>query len=385
MAGRHLTPKVAAELASNVYLIKDEFSRRGFALKYQDMLNMPESKMAKAETGALQVVKKKHVMVLLAKGKGNYEGQAFVAVKGTASLYDTLTDLNTGVKNFHTHGPVHQGFYYTFYSFSQELKAFVQALEGIHTIHCIGHSLGGAVATLAADWLATQSVGATIKLYTFGSPRVGLDMFATMCTNALKHQNIYRVYHRTDPVPLVPTWPFVHTPSLGVDYLINSPLSGKPWEYHRMKHYIDSARKGGTWSAMASNRPQSYMESSIERWLKSDGLLSLTANTLELMNAAFLWVLKKILNIAGIALVASAGATFTLLDRIAILLHKAIDVSKELGGWVFYLVKKMAALIGVKVKEGSSLTVAFIRRVFNAVHERIANMIWKIGHEPELA
>ncbi len=65
----------------------------------------------------------------------------------------------------------------------------------------------------------------------------------------------------------------------------------------------------------------------------------------------------------------------------AMYMAKAAKVSKDLSIWVFHLVKKMAALIGVKVKESMDLTVAFIRHVFMNLHRKIAAMIWRIGQE----
>ncbi|VUD52214.1 hypothetical protein TDB9533_01585 [Thalassocella blandensis] len=377
-----LSPSYAADLASNVYLIKDEFSRKGFMMQYKDDFAMDSSTMSKGKTGAFMVVKKAHVMAFMAQGKekGKFEKQAVIAIKGTASLYDALTDLNAGVRHCHSGFPVHQGFFYAFQSILHDLRKFVSSLDGVTTIHCVGHSLGGALATLAADWLKLNA-GAAVKLYTFGSPRVGLQMFASACTSNLKPNNVYRVYHKTDPVPLVPTWPFYHVPYEGIDYLAYSPLSGKPWEYHFMKHYMTTAQKAGSWSALAKNRPSTYLEASLQRWLKSDTAVSLTANTLDLLNAALLYVIKKAMQLTGIVIVTAFASTFTLLDRMAMLLAKAVEITGDFSMWVYHLVKKMAAMIGIKVKEGANLTVSFIRAVFTRLHQRIADMIWQIGRD----
>jgi len=381
MNGHTLSPEFSAELASNVYLIKDEFSRRGFDLKYKDTFTMDGDSMVKGETGGLLVVKKTHVMAFMAVGKGQYKGQAFVAIKGTASLYDALTDLNTGVHSSHTGFSVHQGFYYAFDSIQSELARFVSGLKGITVVHCIGHSLGGAIATLAADWVKVAGSASAVKLYTYGSPRVGLENFASKCTSRLNALNTYRVYHRTDPVPMVPTWPFFHVPNTNAGYLIDSPVAIRPWEYHLMKHYIRSAKAAGSWKKIASNRPAGHLDSAVERWLKSDGILSFTANTLELLNAALIYVVKKVVNLAGIAVVTAGAGTLTLLDRMAMFMARAAKISSDLSIWVYHLIRKMAALIGVKVKEGADLTLEFIRGVFLRLHRKIAEMIWRIGQE----
>lgn len=379
MSGVELSPSFSAELAANVYLIKDEFSRKGFTLKYKNQFNMEASTMAKGKTGGLLVVKKAHVMAFMAEGINEHKGQAFVAIKGTASLYDALTDLNTGVKSSHTGASVHQGFYYAFDSILGELKQFLGSLRGVGTVHCVGHSLGGAIATLAADWIKASGQISTVKLYSFGCPRVGMDFFASKCTSRLSADNIYRMYHSTDPVPMVPMWPFTHVPTSHADYLMYSPISPKPWEYHLMKHYISSAGKAKSWSAIKHCRPISRSEAAIQRWLKSDGIISFGANSLALLGEAIIYVLKKVAHIVGVAVQGAFATQLTLLDRLAMLLAKAAEVAVEVSVWVYHLVKKMAKLIGVTIKEGANLTVSFIRAVLMRVHQKISEMIWQAG------
>lgn len=380
MSGVELNPEFAADLAANVYGIKEPLQLRLFVENHKDVFNLDGASFTKGKTGGY-VVKSEHVMALLCTGKGIYKGHAFVAVKGTASLYDALTDLNAGLRTSHTGFPVHQGFYYAFDSVLMELRQFVSKLQGVTVIHCVGHSLGGAVATLAADWLRTSHVVSAVKLYTFGCPRVGFQSFASKCTSKLNSANIYRVYHKTDPVPMVPTWPFFDIPNTSIGYLLHSPVAAIPWEYHLMKHYIKSAKSAGSWQGMANSRPASHMDNTIESWLKSDGIVSLTANSLDLLNAALLYVVKKVVNLQGIAMISAATTTLTFLDRMAILLAKGAKISADLSIWVYYLVRKMAALIGITIKEGTDLTVELIRTVFMRVQRRIAEIIGRIGQE----
>lgn len=380
MSGQEIDPIFATQLAQDVYTIKNVNTRAAFLAKYQKHFDLNEGSLSTGRTGGY-VVNSEHVMALLCTGKGIYKGQAFVAVKGTASLYDALTDLNAGLRTSHTGFPIHQGFYYAFDSVLMELRQFVSKLQGITVIHCVGHSLGGAVATLAADWLRTSHVVSAVKLYTFGCPRVGFQSFASKCTSKLSSENIYRVYHKTDPVPMVPTWPFFDIPNTSVGYLLYSPVPAIPWEYHLMKHYIKSAKTAGSWEGMANSRPASHMDNAIESWLKSDGIVSLTASSLELLNAALLYVVKKVVNLQGIAMISAATTTLTFLDRMAILLAKGAKISADLSIWVYYLVRKMAALIGITIKEGTDLTVELIRTVFLRVQKRITDIIGRVGRE----
>jgi len=375
-----LTPIYAANLAADVYNVKSAMTREDFVEAYKTDMEIGDGNFASGVTGGY-IIKKPQVMAVFSAGKGKYKGQAFIAIKGTASLYDALTDLNAGVRSSHTGFSVHQGFYHAFDSIQFELRKFLSDLKGVSVVHCVGHSLGGAIATLAADWTKANSAIPAVKLYTFGSPRVGLDGFAAKCTSRLVAQNIYRAYHRTDPVPMVPTWPFYHVSNTDNGYLIDSPVSGAPWEYHLMKHYIKSTKSLGSWENMMSNRPASMMDSAVESWLKSDSIMTYAASALEILNAAFIYVIKKVINLAGIALVTGAAGTLTLMDRMAMFMAKAAKVSKDLSIWVFYLVRKMASLIGIKIKEDVDLTVAFIRKIFMSMHRKISEMIWRIGQE----
>ena len=381
MPGIELSPGFSAELASNVYLIKDEFTRKGFKLKYKDSFEIASDSMVEGKTGGY-IINKKHIMAFLSIGKGKYKGQAFVAIKGTASLYDALTDLNAGIHSSHTGFPVHQGFYYAFNSMLHDLKRFISGLQGVSVVHCVGHSLGGAIATLAADWIKANSGVSAVRLYTFGSPRVGLESFAQKSTSRLIADNIYRVCHSTDPVPMVPTWPFFHVPTTSAAYVIDKPLAIKPWEYHLMKHYIKSTEKAGDWGQLRSFIAAGQPDSAIERWLKSDSIIvSMTAKVLDWINSAVMYVIKKIMKAAGIVLVTGAAVTLTLLDRLAMFMAKGVKLVSDLSIWVFYLVKKMAQLIGMKVEEGADLSYSLIRFIFLRLHRKISDMIWRIGQE----
>ncbi|RNC44267.1 lipase, partial [Trypanosoma cruzi] len=82
--------------------------------------------------------------------------------------------------------------------------------KGIEGILITGHSLGGAMATLAAANFMSQNSLFTsalkVLLYTFGQPRVGNEAFvnwllASFCRGG--HES-YRVTHKRDVVPHVP-------------------------------------------------------------------------------------------------------------------------------------------------------------------------------------
>ncbi|KAK5972857.1 Triacylglycerol lipase [Trichostrongylus colubriformis] len=93
-----------------------------------------------------------------------------------------------------------------------------------------GHSLGGALATLAAARAAKQGLRTreNITVYTYGEPRVGDAQFATNYDSMIKDS--YRVVNRRDIVPHLPacaknkSWPGDRKTSRPCDvYVVNKP------------------------------------------------------------------------------------------------------------------------------------------------------------------
>jgi predicted alpha/beta hydrolase family esterase len=103
---------------------------------------------------------------------------------------------------------VHDGFYrsWTRSVLQKQINAAIQAVQaergaGVPVV-VIGHSLGGALATLCAAELVTEYNLTAVRLFTFGCPRVGNAKFA----KALKNTSLVntRVVHDRDIVPSVP-------------------------------------------------------------------------------------------------------------------------------------------------------------------------------------
>lgn len=84
-----------------------------------------------------------------------------------------------------------------------------KAEEKITSVYFIGHSLGGALATLAAYdsgvYLASQKItGIKLGLVTFGAPRVGNADFAKYINESLGLSINIRITYRDDPIISVP-------------------------------------------------------------------------------------------------------------------------------------------------------------------------------------
>lgn len=116
-----------------------------------------------------------------------------------------ITDLNAqrmpypGLRG----ATVHKGFYNAYLSVARQVNLAAKSLlancQGCH-IYVTGHSLGGAIATLAAADLF--SLTPDLTLYTFGSPRVGDIKFASYFDKIVP--DTFRIVNEKDLVPHIP-------------------------------------------------------------------------------------------------------------------------------------------------------------------------------------
>jgi pimeloyl-ACP methyl ester carboxylesterase len=126
---------------------------------------------------------------------------ALLSFRGTESVGDWLADLNMA----HTrrpYGVVHRGFYHAFVDVQVQIEQALRALPGRRLI-VTGHSLGGAVATIAAaEWLNTGAFDVA-SVYTYGQPRVGSSAWQQLLDSKLGDR-FARFVNDDDIVPRVP-------------------------------------------------------------------------------------------------------------------------------------------------------------------------------------
>ena len=367
-----ITPTVAAELANEVYKVRHDKTLKGF-LSNKIFTANPKNKTAlKAEIGG-RIINVSDGFAVCARGGKEHETDLFLIFRGTDRAADYFTDARIGVERSVTGIPVHMGFNQVFKSLLTQLRTFVTLNRtGITRIICIGHSLGGAIATLAAEWVKSHTA-LTVQLYTFGCPRVGFDFFSTIVTTKLKATNIYRVYNESDPVPMVPVFPFTHAPTLpGQGYVVTSTGAMLSFSAHYMKTYIEMVKQQ-TWDKLKRPCPLSSSEQAIQRWLASDAPVSpLNPQTWAFINAGLQWVLQSIMSGAIMVLQLSVMSLFTLADKIAWILLKGIDLAKEASVWVLRLMRKIMQVLGMKiVKSVEQLTRSFMRAILERLMRKI--------------
>ncbi len=366
-----IKPITAAELARDVYRVREPIELKRF-LSNKIFAPDPKSKtMLKAEVGGRLITVTDGFAVCARGGKG-YEHDLFLIFRGTERLADWISNLRLGNERSVTGLPVHIGFNHAFTSMLTQLRTFISTnLKGVNRIHCIGHSLGGAVATLAADWVKSHT-SLRIMLYTFGAPRVGFEFFSKQLTRKLKISNIYRVYHDSDPVPMVPVYPYSHTPLPGYGYSFVTGQILSP-ALHKVDSYVNSARNK-EWDKIMYSAPLSSNEQLIQQWLISDKPISpLNPKTWEFIDVSLQWVLKGIMVGALDTLQSHAMSLSTLADRIALILHKGIDLAKDTGIWVLRVMRKMMQALGMKVVDSvEQLTRAFMRTILERLMRKMA-------------
>lgn len=124
--------------------------------------------------------------------------------RGTTSIRDWRTDFKVKLIPSKI-GHIHYGFNEALDYIWQDLKqALFDFKDKRQSIWITGHSLGGALATLATDRLIEEAI--EVKgLYTFGQPKVGDKIFARNFDSKMK-QRVFRFVHDEDVVSKVPSF-----------------------------------------------------------------------------------------------------------------------------------------------------------------------------------
>ena len=154
----------------------------------------------------------------------SFDQAIVLAFRGTANAQNWVADAQVHLVPYRPGGAIHTGFRDYLDSMFDEITATLAAWSGKgRTLWITGHSLGGALALLAAAYLrfpadakilSTQIAG----VYTFGQPRVGTADFATLCNNDFR-SFYFRYVNNLDIVTRVPPRIIGYAHAGGTEYI----------------------------------------------------------------------------------------------------------------------------------------------------------------------
>lgn len=188
---------VAADLANEVYTLgsNDENSARFFQEYAQGLLGSTCAKLYTDNGEDTEV------------GIAVTEDAVYIAFRGSEedSLDDWQNNFQTDTYEIQSGDwtvNLHSGFWDAWEAVAWPVKTSVRNNSG-KKIYLMGHSLGGALAQIAA--FALERDGDEVDaVITFGSPRVGLSDWTTFALNTGLSDKIINVIDPSDPVPFLP-------------------------------------------------------------------------------------------------------------------------------------------------------------------------------------
>ena len=376
-----LTPQQAAAIARGVYRLRDEnvdaVQGRGQSLGCEGLFSPAPDSRFEAQSGAI-FWKKLTGFGYVAQGEGAFAGDLLIATRGTQTRTDWLANLNGAMQLGPSGLPVHAGFNEVWKSFAPQLRLLLRGRNPAR-IHCVGHSLGGALATLNADLLTAGHV-ADVVLYSFGAPRTGSIVFAKSLSQRLAQQQVHRVWHPADPVPMIPLFPYWHLPmgpgGLGVASTSNALVS---IHAHHMGTSYEPGVQGASWDAPVPSGAPADEGQRVQRWLThagagQPGVAFGSATLLAMIGRALRWLLaaagQLVMGAVGLALTAGA----TLLDQLAWLLGQAALMSKGMAVQLKALIGAIFRFLGRPLVGAADVTTAFLRWVLALLYESLRSV-----------
>ncbi|MDR6984361.1 pimeloyl-ACP methyl ester carboxylesterase [Rheinheimera pacifica] len=369
-----LTPRVAAELAEIVYQIERPSASGVYRLNLGNYearncfsFDVSQGPVKGVSGGTLfSLFNKTTGFALVGKGINQFSKDYVVTIRGTHINRDWLTNGHVGVTGGDNGTQVHAGFNKTFNSMKMALEKILAPLlasNGSTTVHCVGHSLGGALASLTADWLKNR-FKCNVNLYTFGAPRVGMHAFSKKHTGTLNA--IYRCTHGADPVPMIPLWPFVHAPYEGTEYRLDSgsgiSIDAHGMAEHKSPGYLNTANSR-SWQALNLRSASNF---ALVR-LKYDDRHQASFSTYwaDKISAALITLLKDAGYYTAVMAQAAIGTGLTFYDLLARSLESIAKASAKFAEQTKGLLGHMLAFARQAVTTVTELTFKFIRWVFD--------------------
>jgi len=304
----------------------------------------------------------------IARGTGSRTNELILVTRGTNFEYNKF-DLATNANVGYGIGPrghvFHRGFLKTFKSYQNQLVNFVSQ-HGTNrpaTIHCMGHSLGGALANLNACLL--QDAGFHVCLYTIGAPRVGLVGYAQDITKRIPQTHIRRIANPCDPVPMVPVFPYAHA-SRGQSELLVHHGEKIGIDAHLLHSGYSKMAYSSSWSDFAPVPHTLSRRDDLARQFASLGGGGMfNAKLLDLISQLTRHVLLDFGNAALITLQGVLSVAFTAVDLLAEALMKAANATRLMAEEVYSIVNSMLGFLGRAPMKGTDINLNTLRWVLS--------------------
>lgn len=389
MPSAPLSPIEAARAADRVYEIKDsDFSAlsdrpadfTGVGASNNPFAVVPSGRVM-GETGGMPILTGGKAyspsgMALVTARGGSDSQDVLVSVRGTANLFDLATDLDCP----RVIGPgghrVHGGFMDATTAIQQDVDGLIRGMNP-RALHFTGHSLGGAIATLLAAHYAHRQRNYEVYLYTFGCPRVGDSAFGDWLVKRISQPNYLRLYHPSDPVPMVGPYPF-QQPDFPACKAPSPQESGIRLNYHSMSEVYLNVARDKQWTDFSTDIPSLLSSANIRWWLDtgfaSSPITFMSGRIAGLVLDALRFILEQ-LN-AGLSLMLSARLTrhATMLDTLVAALISGYNIGGTMAGWVSTIITTVARLVGRWSIRTENAAAWFIRYIFELFFKELASI-----------
>lgn len=311
----------------------------------------------------------------VAHGTGSRANELILVTRGTNfqhNKFDLATNANIGYGIGPRGNVVHRGFLKTFKSYQNQLVNFVSqsGAKRPSTIHCMGHSLGGALANLNACML--RDAGFNVCLYTIGAPRVGIVSYAQDMTRQVAPSQIRRIANPCDPVPMVPVFPYAHA-SRGPSELLIQHGEKVGIDAHLLHSGYSKMAHSSSWSDFAPmpNVLQSQADLARE-FARIGGGNMFNTKLLELIGKLTKRVLLNMGYAYLVTVQGSLSMAFTAVDLLAEVLVKAVNASKLLADDVFTIVNSMLDFMGRAPINSTAMTIQTLHWVLGQFSTEMA-------------
>jgi hypothetical protein len=144
----------------------------------------------------------------------------YIAFRGTNSWNDVKHDLDYRTIAFDEDHPdvlVHAGFRNKYKSVEDRILEVTRATTRLYDkVVITGHSLGGAIATIASPAIAEAHPEKIVECLTYGSPRVGNERFVDWFKSTVDLN--FRITTNRDPVQWLPFESYYHHVSHAISF-----------------------------------------------------------------------------------------------------------------------------------------------------------------------